>query len=79
MKVIYPKNSLIKTTKIPNCLLFNRFLFGLLKLFLITKHKLFFKIKYKHIKPVLKMAKNYKDFEIVNVKSRHGDIVRILL
>ena len=79
MKVIYPKNSLIKTTKIPNCLLFNRFLFGLLKLFLITKHKLFFKIKYKHIKPVLKMAKNYKNFEIVNVKSRHGDIVRILL
>ncbi len=79
MKVIYPKNSLIKTTKIPNCLLFNRFLFGLLKLFLITKHKLFFKIKYKHIKPVLKMAKNYKDFEIVNVKSRQGDIVRILL
>ena len=47
MKVIYPKNSVIKSTKIPNFLLINRFLFALLKLFLITKHKLFFKIKYK--------------------------------
>lgn len=79
MKVIYPKNSVIKSTKIPNFLLLNRFLFALLKLFLITKHKLFFKIKYKHIKPIVKMAKNYKDFEIVNVKSRQGDEVKILL
>ncbi len=79
MKVIYPKNSVIKTAKIPNCLLINRFLFGLLKLFLITKHKLFFKIKYKHIKPIIKMTKNYKEFEIVNVKSRQGDEVKILL
>lgn len=79
MKIIYPKNSVIKTTKIPNGLLFNRFSFGLLKLFLATKHILFLKMKYKHIKPVLKMAKNYKDFEIVNVKSRQGDTVRILL
>ena len=79
MKVIYPKNSVIKSTKIPNFLLLNRFLFGLLKLFLITKHKLFFRIKYKHIKPIVKMAKNYKDFEIVNVKSRQGNEVKILL
>jgi len=79
MKIVYPKNQVIKCTKIPNCLLFNRFVFGLLKLFLITKHTLFIKIKYKHIKPVVKMAKNYKDYEIVTVKSRQGDIVRILL
>ncbi len=79
MKVIYPKNSVIKSTKIPNFLLLNRFLFGLLKLFLITKHKLFFRIKYKHIKPIIKMTKNYKNFEIVNVKSRQGDEVKILL
>lgn len=79
MKVIYPKNQVVKCKKIPNCLLFNRFLFGLLKLFLIKKHILFFKIKYKHIKPIVKMIKNYKDFEIVNVKSRQGDEVKILL
>ena len=79
MKVIYPKNSVIKSTKIPNFLLLNRFLFGLLKLFLITKHKLFFRIKYKHIKPIIKMTTNYKNFEIVNVKSRQGDEVKILL
>lgn len=79
MKVIYPKNQVIKYTKIPNCLLFNRFLFCILKLFLITKHTLFFKIRYKHIKPVVKMAKSYKDYEIVTVESRKGDVVRILL
>lgn len=79
MKIIYPKNQVIKCTKIPNCLLLNRFLFGLLKLFLVTRHSLFFKIKYKHIKPIVKMAKNYKDYEIVNIKSRQGDTVRILL
>lgn len=79
MKIIYPKNQVIKCTKIPNCLLFNRFIFAILKLFLITKHTLFFKIRYKHIKPVVKMAKNYKDYEIVTVESRQGDIVRILL
>lgn len=79
MKVIYPKNQVIKTTKIPNWLLFNRFLFGLLKLFLLTKNIVFLKVKYKQIKPVIKMAKQYKDFEIVNVKSRQGDEVKILL
>lgn len=79
MKVIYPKNQVIKTTKIPNWLLFNRFLFGLLKLFLLTKNIVFLRVKYKQIKPVIKMAKHYKDFEIVNVKSRQGDEVKILL
>ena len=79
MKIIYPKNQVIKTTKIPNAFLFKRLSFGLLKLFLVTKSFVFFKIKYKHIKPVLKMAKSYNDFEIVSVKSRQGDEVRILL
>lgn len=79
MKIIYPKNQVIKCTKIPNCLLFNRFLFGILKLFLTTRHVLIFKIKYKHIKPVVKMVKNYKDYEIVTVKTRNGNVVKILL
>lgn len=79
MQVIYPKKQKVKTIKVPNCLLFNRFLFGLLKLFLVTKSIIFLKIKYKQIKPVIKIAKHYKNYEIVNIVSRQGDNVRILL
>lgn len=79
MKIIYPKNQIIKTTKIPNTFLFNRLSFGIMKIFLVTKSLLFIKIKYKQIKPALKMIKNYNDFEIVNIKTRQGDEIRILL
>lgn len=79
MKVVYPKNNVIKTKRIPNGLLFNRFLFCILKLFLITKHYLFFKIKYKHIKPIIKKAKEYKNFEIVTIYNRQGETIRIFL
>lgn len=79
MKVVYPKNNIIKTKKIPDWLFFNRVLFGILKLFLITKHYLFFKIKYKHIKPVIKKAKNYKGFEIVNINTRQGKSISVYL
>lgn len=79
MKVVYPKNNIIKTKKIPNWLFFNKVLFGILKLFLITKHYLFFKIKYKHIKPVIKKAKNYKGFEIVNINTRQGESISVYL
>ncbi len=79
MKINYSINHTVKTIKIPNAFLFNRFLFGILKLFIFAKSFVFFKIKYKQIKPVLKMAKNYSDFEIVNVKSRQGYEIRILL
>ncbi len=79
MKINYSINYTVKTIKIPNAFLFNRFLFGILKLFIFAKSFVFLKIKYKQIKPVLKMAKNYSDFEIVNVKSRQGYEIRILL
>ncbi|MBR5245799.1 MAG: hypothetical protein IKV25_00325 [Clostridia bacterium] len=79
MKVVYPKNNVIKTKKVPNGLLFNRFLFWILKLFLITNNYLFLKIKYKHIKPIIKKAKLYKNFEIVTINSRQGETVRIFL
>ena len=79
MKIIYSKNQTIKTTKIPNILLFNRLSFGLLKLFLATKCFVFFKMKYKHIKPIIKKAKLYKNFEIVTINSRQGKTVRIFL
>ena len=77
MKIIYPKNQVIKTTEIPNAFLFNRFSFGLLKLFLVTKSFMFFKMKYKHIKPVIKLAKSYKDFEIVNINTKKLPCIRI--
>lgn len=79
MKVIYPKSNRVKIRKIPNWLFFNRFVFGILKLFLITKSILFFKIKYKQFKPILKQAKEYKDFEIVTVENKHGNVVKVLL
>ncbi len=79
MKVVYPKNNLNKTIKIPNWLIFNRVLFGALKLFLITKHPLFLKLRYSHLKPLIKRAKDYKGFEIVTVNGRHGEMVSVFL
>ncbi len=79
MKVSYPKNSVMKTKKIPNWILFNRVGFGIIKLFLVTKHPLFFKIKYKQLKPIIKKAKEYKGCEIVSVDSRNGDNVKVFL
>ena len=79
MKVVYPKNNSTKTIKIPNWLIFNRVLFGTLKLFLITKHPLFRKLRYRHIKPFIKKAKEYKGFEIVTVNGRHGETVRFFI
>ena len=61
MKIIYPKNQIIKTTKIPNAFLFNRLSFGIMKIFLVTKSLVFIKIKYKQIKPAFKMIKNYNE------------------
>ncbi len=79
MKVVYPKDGVVQTKKIPNWILTNRCSFGILKLFLLSKSPLFFKIKYKQFKPILKKVKEYKDFEIVTVESRHGDTVKVFL
>ena len=79
MKVVYPKNNSNKTIKIPNWLIFNRILFGVLKLLLITKHPLFLKLRYRQLKPLVKRAKDYKGFEIVTVNGRHGETVRVYL
>ncbi len=79
MKVSFPKNNETKTISVPNWVLFNRVGFGIIKLFLISKHPLFFKIKYKHIKPVIKIAKQYKDYEIVSVQSHSGDFVKVFI
>ncbi|MBO5333760.1 MAG: hypothetical protein J6B37_06575 [Clostridia bacterium] len=79
MKVVYPMNNTTKTIRIPNWLVFNRVLFGALKLFLITKHPLFLKLRYRQIKPLIKKAREYKGFEIVTVNGRHGETVRVFL
>lgn len=79
MKVVYPKNNSTKTIRIPNWLIFNRVLFGMLKMFLVLKHPLFLKLKYRQIKPLIKRAKDYKGFEIVTVNGRHGETVRVYL
>ncbi len=79
MKITCPKNNVIKTRTIPNWLIVNRFTFVVLKLFLLSKSALFFKIKFKQFKPILKAAKKYKDFEIVTVNDRNGQIVKVFL
>ncbi len=79
MKVVYPKNNSTKTIRIPNWLIFNRVLFGMLKMFLVLKHPLFLKLKYRQIKPLIKRTKDYKGFEIVTVNGRHGETVRVYL
>lgn len=67
--------------KVPNCLVANRITFGILKLVLlcITRFKGIFRIKYKHIKPFIKHAKEYKNFEIVTVNTQQNANVRIFL
>ncbi len=79
MKVVFPKNGKTKCIKVPNFLLANRLSFGLLKLILVFKIPFIFVIKYKHIKPIIKVAKKCKDFEIVNVKTRQGENISISL
>lgn len=79
MKVTFPTGKGIRKIKVPNMLIVNRLSFGLIKLFLITQHPIFWKIKYKQFKPFLKKAKQYKNYEIVSVKTRQGETVRICL
>lgn len=79
MKVTFPTNGKTKCIKIPNSLIANRLSFGILKLILVFKIPFIFTIKYKHIKPFLKKVKQYKNFEIVNVKTRQGETIIVSL
>lgn len=79
MKVAFPTNGKTRCIKIPNFLIANRLSFGILKLFIVFKVPFIFTIKYKHIKPLIKKAKQYKNFEIVNVKTRQGETVIVSL
>ncbi len=79
MKVVFPTNGKTKCIKIPNSLIANRLSFGILKLFLVFKIPFIFRIKYKYIKPLIKKANQYKNFEIVNVKTKQGKNVIVSL
>ena len=79
MKVVFPTNGKTSCIKIPNFLIANRLSFGILKLILIFKIPFVFRIKYKHIKPFIKKAKQYKNFEIVNVKTKQGENIIVSL
>lgn len=79
MKVAFPTNGKTRCIKIPNSLIVNRLSFGLLKLILVFKIPFVFAIKYKNIKPFIKKAKQYKNFEIVNVNTRQGETIIVSL
>ena len=79
MKVAFPVNQKTKCIKIPNVLILNRFTFCILKLIFRRYFNPLMKIKYKHIKPLIKKAKKYKNFEIVNINTRQGENIIISL
>ena len=79
MKVTFPINGKSKCIKLPNFLIANRLLFVILKLILMIKIPFVFRIKYNHIKPFIKKAKQYKNFEIVNVKTKQGETITVSL
>ncbi len=79
MKVVFPTNGKTKSIKVPNFLIANRLSFGILKLILVFWAPVIYKVKYKHIKPFIKLANQYKDYEIVTIKTRQGEIVKIYL
>ena len=79
MKVSYPTNGRTRCIKISNSLIVNSLSFGVLKLIFAFKIPGIFKIKFRHIKPFIKLANQYKDYEIVTIKTRQGEIVKIYL
>lgn len=79
MKVVFPVNQKTICIRIPNVLIFNRIIFWLLKMIFGVKYYPLIKIRYKDIKPVIKKAKTYKGFEIVNINTRQGENIIISL
>ncbi len=79
MKVLFPVNEKTRRITIPNALVFNRFTFWLVKSIFGFRCYPLTKIKYKEIKPLIKMIKEYKEFEIVNVRTRQGENVIVSL
>ena len=77
MKVVFPINQKTIRIRIPNVLIFNRFSFWLIKLIFGFRFYPLARIKYKEFKPLIKMIKSYKDFEIVNINTRQGENIII--
>ena len=79
MKIIFPANHKVIKLRLPNALILNRFSFWLLKIIFGIKFYPLVKIKFKYIKPLIKKSKEYKGFEIVNIKTRQGETIVISL
>ena len=79
MKVSFPVNQRTIRLKIPNALIFNRFSFLLIKLIFGFKFHSLFKIKYKHVNPLIKKSKEFKGYELVNVRTIQGEMVIVSL
>ena len=79
MKVAFPVNQKTIRLRLPNVLVFNRFGFWLVKLIFGLWFYPLTKIKYKQVKTLVKMAKGYKGFEIVNVKTQNGENIVVSL
>lgn len=79
MKVVFPVNQKTIRIRVPNALIFNRFTFWLIKLIFGLRFYPLLKIKYKNLKSLIKMAKSYKGFEIVNINTRQGENIIVSL
>lgn len=67
--------------KVPNWLIANRLTFFILKCVVASKLGLvmIFRIRYKKIKPLLKLVKKYKKSEIVSVHTQQGVQINVSL
>lgn len=67
--------------KVPNWLVGNRIAFGILKFVIgsIFKIKPIYRVKFRVIKPFIKKAKQYKNFNIVSVITQNNDIIEVNL
>ncbi len=77
MKVVFPVNKKTTQIRIPNVLVFNRFTFWLIKLIFRFGFYPLTRIRYKEVKPLIKMIKSYKGFELVNINTRQGEKIII--
>ncbi len=79
MKIAVLSNINTKTIKIPNWIFVNRLGFAILKCFLVKHTPVLFGVKYKHIRPAIAVAKDFKGCEIVTVQSHNGYVVKVFL
>lgn len=79
MKASFPVNQRKICLRVPNTLVFNCITFWLIKLVFGFRFYPLKKMKYKEIKPLIKLVKKYKGHEFVTVNGRNGETVRVFL